>query len=124
MKNQKILFYPSNRCMASISNRILCMNRNRLLMFGISILAGVVAGGCESTEPPSVVVMPDSRLVAAARVLAVLVPVVPTNASRASSAAIRSRVAGPCSNFLPWGAAPYGRSYWPRTRTHRRSWTE
>jgi len=43
------------------------MNRHRLLLFGISILAGVVAGGCESTEPPSVVVMPDSRLVAAAR---------------------------------------------------------
>ena len=42
------------------------MNRHRPLMFFVWILACIV-GGCASEETPSVVVMPDSRLVAAAR---------------------------------------------------------
>jgi len=42
------------------------MNRHGPLMFGMSLLVAF-GGGCESDEPPSVVVMPDSRLVAAER---------------------------------------------------------
>ena len=47
----------------------------------------------------------------------------PRPQARASSAATRSRAAGPCSNCSRSAAARCDGSCWPRTRTPRRSWT-